>query len=140
MQTATTTARTLEIDGMHGDACVQKVTSALKDVQNVKTESVKVGSAKIDADKAGCAAACTAIGGAGFKAHEKIAVDTAAKAPAIPAEGTGNKPGAPLQGNQSHGGNHGDGTKPVIANAGSPAKVTETPLVSTPSKTATVKH
>lgn len=115
MQTATTTARTLEIDGMRGDACVQKVTGVLKDLQNVKTESVKVGSATIDADKAGCAAACSAINGAGYKAHEKIAVDTAAK---TPAESAGNKSGSQQQ--NAHP-SHGDGAKSVIANAGSPA-------------------
>ncbi len=70
METATTTGRTLEIDGMSGDACVQKVTGALKGVHGVSTQSVKVGGAKIQADQAGCAAACAAIGSAGFKVRE----------------------------------------------------------------------
>ncbi|MFN0131392.1 MAG: heavy-metal-associated domain-containing protein [Phycisphaerales bacterium] len=70
MEMATKTARTLEIDGMTGDTCVQKVTGALKDVENVTTKSVKVGSAAIDADQVGCAAACSAIGKAGHPARE----------------------------------------------------------------------
>lgn len=70
MQSATMTNRTLQIDGMTGDVCVQKVTSALKGVPGVETQSVKVGSASIGADQAGCDAACAAIGTAGFKARE----------------------------------------------------------------------
>ncbi len=69
MHTATQT-RTLEIDGMSGDACVKKVTSALKDVNGVETHSVKVGSANIKSDKAGCDAACAGIKSAGYTAHE----------------------------------------------------------------------
>lgn len=77
MEPATLTTRTLNIDGMSGDACVNKVTGALKDVQGVTTQSVKVGSAVIGADNHGCTAACNAIGSAGFKAHEsKIAAAT----------------------------------------------------------------
>ena len=62
--------RTLEIGGMSGDACVEKVTGALKDVNGVETHSVKVGSANIKSDKAGCEAACAGIKHAGFTAHE----------------------------------------------------------------------
>lgn len=71
MQSATIASRTLEIDGMSGDACVQKVTGALKGLQGVTTESVKVGQATIGADPAGCNTACAAIEKAGYKAHEK---------------------------------------------------------------------
>lgn len=65
-----TNTRTLEIKGMTGDACVQKVTGALKSVQGVFTKSVKVGTATIGADKSACDAACVAIGTAGFTANE----------------------------------------------------------------------
>jgi len=67
---STTTTRTLDIDGMTGDSCVQKVTGALKGVHGVTTQSVKVGAATIGADSSGCSAACSAIGNAGFKARE----------------------------------------------------------------------
>ncbi len=71
MEASTITTRTLEIDGMCCDACVQKITAALRNVHGVSTQSVKVGSVTIGADQAGCAAACTAIEGAGFKARER---------------------------------------------------------------------
>lgn len=70
MDQATMTNHTLEIDGMSGDACVQKVKGALKDVSGVTTQSVKVGSATIGANQTGCDAACSAISGAGYKARE----------------------------------------------------------------------
>lgn len=63
----TTTNRTIEIDGMTGDACITKANAALKGVAGVTTQSVKVGSAAINADDAGFNAACAALGGAGFK-------------------------------------------------------------------------
>ena len=62
--------RTLEIKGMTGDACVQKVTGALKGVRGVFTKSVNVGTATIGADQSACDAACVAIGTAGFSAQE----------------------------------------------------------------------
>jgi len=68
MTQTTTSSRTLAIDGMSGDACVTKVKDALKRVQNVATRAVTVGSATIDADDAGCTAACSALGNAGYKA------------------------------------------------------------------------
>jgi len=64
------TARTLQIDGMTGDVCVQKVTTALKGVHDVSTQSVKVGEAHIKADQAGCKAACAAVDRAGYPASE----------------------------------------------------------------------
>lgn len=70
MTQSQTSTRNLAIDGMSGDACVGKVTGALKGVPNVATHSVKVGSASIGADQAGCVAACEAVGVAGFKARE----------------------------------------------------------------------
>lgn len=68
-QSASTT-RHLEIEGMSGDTCVNKVKESLRNVPNVFTQSVKVGAATIEADQPACTAACTAINGAGYKAKE----------------------------------------------------------------------
>ncbi len=70
MTTATSMTRNLQIDNMVGEACVQKVTGALKSVKDVTTQSVKVGHAKIESDHSGCDAACAAIGKAGYPARE----------------------------------------------------------------------
>lgn len=70
MESATISTRTLEIDGMSGDACVQKVTNALKHVHGVSTQSVKVGSATIGADPAGFKSACAAVAGSGYKVRD----------------------------------------------------------------------
>lgn len=108
MQSATIAGRTLEIDGMSGDACVQKVTGALKGVQGVETHSVEVGTAKIGADQAGCNAACAAIGIAGFKAREGAGTsDHNASTRATPKAPTEHKGGnqsccAPTQNPASH--------------------------------------
>lgn len=61
---------TLAIDGMSGDTCVTRVTTALKGVPAVTTESVAIGSAVIDANQQGCDAACCAINGVGYRATE----------------------------------------------------------------------
>lgn len=98
MEAATLASRTLHIDGMKGEACVQKVTGALKGVEGVTTHSVKVGSANIKSDKAGCDASCAAIGGAGFKAHEskhEAAAPTSAASPAPAAPVAGAAAPAP---------------------------------------------
>lgn len=58
---------TIAIDGMSGDACVQKVKTALNGIDGVTTQSVRVGEAKISATDAGCDSACDAISGAGYK-------------------------------------------------------------------------
>jgi len=63
--------KTIQIDGMHGDTCVQKVNAALKNCPGVTSKSVTVGSAVIEADQAGCDSACAAINKAGYKAHLK---------------------------------------------------------------------
>ncbi len=69
--TTMTNARTLKIDGMSGDTCIQKVKTALKGVSGVTTDSVKVGSATIHTEKPDqCQAACTAVTNAGYKARE----------------------------------------------------------------------
>ena len=137
MESATLTSRTLKIDGMNGDACVQKVTTALKGVPNVKTGSVKVGEATIHADKAGCDAACNAINTAGYKSHpatdaNQVAGQGAGKDAKSGASQTETKPAANAQGSQQQGqgagrnaGDH-NNAKPTIANAGSAAKATET--------------
>lgn len=93
MTTSLSTARTIEIDGMTGPACVQKVTGALKGVPNVETTSVTVGAASIKSDQTGCDAACRGIGSAGFKARESVAAPghEAATNPA-------SKPGMPQHG------------------------------------------
>lgn len=65
---APSTTQTIAIDGMKGDACVQKVKTVLKDVHGLKTDSVTVGSAKIEGDAHACKAACGAINNASFKA------------------------------------------------------------------------
>lgn len=70
MKSETNTTRSLDIDGMSGDECVKKVTGALKGVEGVSTQNVKVGGATIGADQTGCTAACAAIGVAGYKARE----------------------------------------------------------------------
>lgn len=83
MQTTTAkspTTHTLAIDGMSGDTCVKKVTTALKAVPNVSTDSVKVGSAVIGADQRGCDAACAAVTSVGYKASEDTSAhDASAK-------------------------------------------------------------
>jgi copper chaperone CopZ len=78
MNTNTTksTTRTLKIDGMSGDDCVQKVKGALDGVNGVETESVRVGAATIGADKSGCDAACRAIDQAGYQAREQSGSDS----------------------------------------------------------------
>ena len=56
MESATITTRTLGIDGMSGDARVQKITGALRGVHGVSAQSVKVDAATIGADRTGCGA------------------------------------------------------------------------------------
>lgn len=70
MESTTISTRTLEIEGMSGDACVQKVTNALKHVHGVSMQSVNVGTATIGADAAGFKSACSAVAGAGYKVRD----------------------------------------------------------------------
>ncbi len=83
---------TLAIDGMSGDTCVTNVKSALHSVPTVKTQSVNIGSAVIDADQQGCEAACVAISGAGYRATENMSQKpmsaVEAKAGVTPSDGT----------------------------------------------------
>jgi len=66
-----TTAHHIQVEGMKGEACVQKVRGALAGVAGVTVDSVKVGSAEIHCkDDALCAKACSAVSDAGFRASE----------------------------------------------------------------------
>jgi copper chaperone CopZ len=66
--------RTIEIGGMSGDPCVQKVIVALNRVSGVRIESIQVGRAVIDcAFPAAFVAACGAICYAGYRARERPA-------------------------------------------------------------------
>lgn len=111
MESTTPSNRTLEIDGMHGEACVQKVTSALKGVRGVTTQSVQVGSANITADETACSAACGAVGASGYKVRERGAAGQSGQ----PTQGSSANQGSPTnqgypsnQGNQSNQGTQGN--------------------------------
>lgn len=124
METTTLSNRTLKIDGMTGDVCVQKVTDALKGVPGVKTESVKVGCATIGADQAGCNAACGALGKAGFKAHEGARADSTGGATRPAADtASGHKGANPTH--QSGGGQTGASRSQPAS--GTPAKASAIP-------------
>ncbi len=56
MESATITTRTLEIDGMSGDARVQRIRGAPRGVHGVSAQSVKMGAATIGANGTGCGA------------------------------------------------------------------------------------
>jgi copper chaperone CopZ len=65
------TTKTIQIDGMKGDACVKEVTTALRDLNGVEAKSVAVGSAVLECkDDAACDAACGAINAAGYTARQ----------------------------------------------------------------------
>ncbi len=87
MTVATKSSRTLQIDGMSGEDCVNKVTGALKGVSNVSTREVKVGTASIEADETGCTAACNAINGVGYKARENKRDEQKNEKPGAPQDG-----------------------------------------------------
>ena len=61
----------LQIEGMHCDACVRRVTQALAALPGVRLESVEVGSARLQYDAALIARERipAAIDGIGFQAH-----------------------------------------------------------------------
>jgi len=104
MQTATA-PRTLEIDGMTGDACVQKVKTALGTVSGVTTNSVQVGSAAITCDQPQCEAASAAVTSAGYKNILSPAADAATP-------GTAPKADAP-QNSGSNGTSHSSNDRPA---------------------------
>ncbi len=127
METATLSSRTINIDGMTGDACVKKVTTALAGVENIKTDSVKVGAATIHADDDGCTAACGAIDSAGYTSHCQNATDAAPKSGTM-GKVDGNKSQmkpATQSGPGAKGvGDHADHSKAVNGNPANPAQKT----------------
>jgi len=70
MQPASSSIRSLRINGMDSDSCIKKVTDALREVKGVRIRSVSLGTANIDTDQAGCDAACTAVSARGFETKE----------------------------------------------------------------------
>ncbi len=62
----------LRIDGMHCGACVRRVTQTLQAVPGVQTEEVRVGAARLVVqDPANIETAITAVGKAGYSAHQE---------------------------------------------------------------------
>jgi copper chaperone CopZ len=59
----------IAIEGMHCDACVRRVRTALEKVDGLTVRDVQVGSAVVDADAAQQAAALEAIQKAGYQPH-----------------------------------------------------------------------
>lgn len=61
---------TLQIDGMHCGACVQRVSKALAGTSGLTVKEVRVGAARIEASEPGAAEkAVEAITKAGYQAH-----------------------------------------------------------------------
>ena len=60
-----------QIEGMHCDACVRRVTRALEKVPGTEVEEVRVGAARVRAQGSDVEAQTylTAIQNAGFEAH-----------------------------------------------------------------------
>lgn len=63
----------LNIDGMHCDGCVRRVTAALKQVSGVNVKEVNVGRAEVDFDPAKTApeAIAAAVNKIGFTATKE---------------------------------------------------------------------
>lgn len=59
----------ITIDGMHCDACVRRVRTALEKVDGAKVEKVEVGLAEVVADAARQASVLEAIRQAGYEPH-----------------------------------------------------------------------
>ncbi len=59
----------ISIEGMHCQACVNRVRKALEKVEGVQVQDVQVGSANVVADKAKEAEALAAIEKAGYQPH-----------------------------------------------------------------------
>ena len=59
----------ISIEGMHCQACVNRVRKALEKVEGVQVQDVQIGSADVVADKTGEAAAVHAIEKAGYQPH-----------------------------------------------------------------------
>lgn len=61
----------LRIDGMHCQACVQRVSKAIQKVEGVRVEQVEVGSAVVAADPSHEAAVLDAIRKSGYTPHQE---------------------------------------------------------------------
>ncbi len=59
----------VEIDGMHCQACVQRVRKTLERVEGVTVSNVEVGAAEVSADASKISAMIEAIRKAGFEAR-----------------------------------------------------------------------
>ena len=59
----------ISIEGMHCQACVNRVRKALEKTDGVQVQDVQIGSAEVVATKAGEAAAIKAIENAGYQPH-----------------------------------------------------------------------
>jgi copper chaperone len=59
----------IAIEGMHCQACVKRVRTALEKVDGVAVRDVAIGSAVVDTDPAHQAAALEAIQKAGYQPH-----------------------------------------------------------------------
>jgi copper chaperone CopZ len=71
--TGTTKTHAIRIDGMSGDACVQKVTAALQGVQGVTEVSVTVGTATFTTEEqAKTQEARAAIVASGYKIADRL--------------------------------------------------------------------
>jgi copper chaperone len=60
----------ISIDGMHCQACVQRVRKALENVEGVAVQQVDVGSADVAADAAHEAAVIEAVRKAGYESRK----------------------------------------------------------------------
>ena len=60
----------IAIDGMHCQACVQRVRKAIEKVEGVATQQVDVGSAVVTADSARESAVLEAVRKAGYEARK----------------------------------------------------------------------
>ena len=59
----------ISIEGMHCQACVNRVRSALEKLEGVQVQDVQIGCADVVTSKAGEAAAIEAIESAGYLPH-----------------------------------------------------------------------
>ena len=59
----------IAIDGMHCQACVQRVRKALEKVDGAQVDQVEIGSAAVSVDPGGEAAILEAVRKAGYQPH-----------------------------------------------------------------------
>lgn len=134
MTTTLTDTHTLDISGMTGDVCIQKVTAALRAVPGITPQSVKVGSATITSDsQAKTDSAIAAVVSAGFKATERDAH----------AVKTGSCDSGPMAGSCGNGAKSADysvkatpiPTSPATSGGAAPYAKSDQPAVTVPAKT-----